>query len=109
MKKTSVIIIAALLATALGSAVFAAHHVYVCEYCGIRIGANSMPQPGNSCRGNPKGQFHSWVIDNEDGRSHQWICAYCGRRVGSSLMPQPGNTCPNNPDGGRYHKWLKND
>lgn len=106
MKVLKLIIATGLLATALCSAAFA-HH-YICEYCGAGVDASNMPHPGNSCRRNPSGKFHSWVMDTEDGRSHKWTCAYCGYGVTSTHMPQPGNSCSKNP-AGRFHQWIQND
>ena len=84
-----------------------AHH-WVCEYCGNGVSASNHPQPGNSCSRNPHGKYHSWVIDDGDGKSHHWTCAYCGWGANSTHMPHPSNSCAKNPDD-RFHKWVMDD
>ena len=77
MKVFGVIIATGLLATALCSAA-SAHH-YICKFCGNGIDASNMPQPGNSCQKNPRGKFHSWVMDKKSSLD------LCVLRLGNKL------------------------
>lgn len=57
---------------------------------------------------NLSGRFHSWVMNNEDGKSRYWTRAYCGAGSHAVHMPNPSMSCSKNP-AGRCHKLVMNN
>ena len=84
---------------------FAESRLWVCEYCGRRVSADNMPQPGKSCDKNHLGNYHVWQEIDKHGKNRHWVCEFCGRGATADTIPGTGG-CTKNPYGKKVHHWI---